>query len=227
MGRIARAVAPGVPHHITQRGNFRQAVFETAEDRHKYLAWLAEYAQRYGVEFWAYCLMDNHVHFVAVPRQTDSLARTFNQTHMRYAQLVNRRNMRAGHLWQGRFFSCALDEAHAYRAVRYVELNPVRAGLVRRAWEYPWSSARSHVLKEADPLLCGGNWFKRGIADWRAYLTEGEAAAWNMTLRKATLAGRPFGAAQFVARIGRLLGRTLSAQPRGRPWHKENEKEDS
>jgi putative transposase len=223
MARIARAVVPGVPHHITQRGNFRQVVFEIAEDRRKYLEWLAEYAQRYGVEFWAYCLMSNHVHFIAVPQQADSLARTFNQAHMRYAQYVNRRSLRAGHLWQGRFFSCALDEQHAYRAVRYVELNPVRAGLVVRPWEYAWSSARCHGLGEADALVGGANRFHRSIGDWQAYLAEGEGAAWGTTLCRATLAGRPLGTDEFVARVGRLLGRALSARPRGRPWPKDKD----
>ena len=222
MARIARAVVPGVPHHITHRGNFRQVVFETAEDRKKYLEWLLEYARRYGVEFWAYCLLSNHVHFIAVPRQADSFARTFNQAHMRYAQFVNRRSLRSGHLWQGRFFSCALDEQHAYRAVRYVELNPVRAGLVLRPWEYPWSSARCHALGEVDALVGGASGFRRSIGDWQAYLAEGEGAAWGTTLRKATLAGRPIGTGEFVARVGSLLGRTLSARPRGRPWPKHN-----
>jgi putative transposase len=217
MARIARAVLPGAPHHITQRGNFGQTIFESAEDRQKYLEWLAENAARYGVAFWAYCLMSNHVHFVAVPRRPDSLALAFNQTHTRYAQFVNRRYMRAGHLWQGRFLSCALDKQHACRAARYVELNPVRAGLVPCPWEYPWSSARHHVLKEADPLLSGAKWFRGSVEDWRNYLAEGEDQAWGMVLRKATLAGRPLGTGRFVARAGRLLKRDLRAQPRGRP----------
>ena len=110
MPRLARAVAPGVPHHVTQRGNFQQRVFGSDADREAYLAWLAHYAQLHGTRFWAWCLMSNHVHFVAVPLRADSLAKTFKQAHHRHAQHVNKHARRHGHLWQGRFFSCALGK---------------------------------------------------------------------------------------------------------------------
>ena len=145
MPRIARAVAVGYPHHITQRGNYRQAVFESDEDYIRYLELLRLYCKKYSLKIWAYSLMGNHVHFIAVPIEPESLAKTFNTLHMRYAQYFNMKNKASGHLWQGRFYSCALDERHLYAGMRYVENNPVRARIVKRAEQYQWSSAGAHV----------------------------------------------------------------------------------
>ncbi len=147
---MARVVAAGVPHHITQRGNNRQDVFLLDDDRRFYLETLRERSQRHGVTLLGYCLMANHVHLVAIPERPDSLARALGQSHSRYAQGFNRRYGRTGHLWQNRFYSCPLGRTHLVRALLYVDLNPVRAGLVGRAQEYPWSSARAHT-EGADP----------------------------------------------------------------------------
>jgi len=156
MPRIARAVAKGYPHHITQRGNYRQIVFEADADYMQYLEWLKEYSNKYALAIWAYCLMGNHVHFVCVPGENDSLARTFNTLHMRYSQYVNRRRKTGGHLWQGRFYSTILDETHVYAAVRYVENNPVRAGIVSMAEDYRWSSAWEHIERSVDGIVSRG-----------------------------------------------------------------------
>ena len=145
MARMARVVAAGVPHHITQRGNNRQDIFLLDDDRRFYLDTLRERSQRYGVTLLGYCLMTNHVHLVAIPERPDSLARALGQSHSRYAQRFNRRYGRSGHLWQNRFYSCPLGRTHLVRALLYGDLNPVRAGLVGRAEEYPWSSARAHL----------------------------------------------------------------------------------
>jgi putative transposase len=153
MPRISRAVAVGYPHHITQRGNYRQVVFEEKDDYVQYLKWLTEYCKRYFLKIWAYCLLSNHVHFIAVPLENNSLAKTFNTLHMRYAQYFNKKKEAKGHLWQGRFYSCILDERRLYAAIRYVENNPVRAKIVERPDEYQWSSARSHIYKEDNPVL--------------------------------------------------------------------------
>ena len=133
MPRIARAVFSGVPHHITQRGNRREDVFFNEADRAAYLAWLSEYCAKYKVRVLAYCLMTNHIHVVAVPEADASLERVFRPLHTRYAQRVNRAKHWKGHVWQGRFFSSALDEPYLWAAIRYVERNPVRVGMVRRA----------------------------------------------------------------------------------------------
>jgi putative transposase len=159
MSRISRAVAVGYPHHLTQRGNYRQTVFAEAADYGHYLELLGHYAQRHDLEIWAYCLMPNTCAPGRVPQAEDSLAKVFHSVHMLYSQYVNRKAQAAGHLWQGRFYSCVLDEAHVVAAVRYVELNPVRSGLADTAEAYPWSSAMSHVASTADPVLRGESVF--------------------------------------------------------------------
>ena len=171
MPRISRVVAVGHPHHVTQRGNYRQTVFETDQDYLLYLDWLKTYCQKYSLKMWAYCLMGNHVHFITVPMEEDSLARVFNTLHMRYSQYINDRRNARGHLWQGRFFSCVLDERHLYAGVKYVENNPVRAGIARKADAYRWSSARAHVRKIADPVLSGDCYLEKKIKDWSEYLS--------------------------------------------------------
>ena len=150
MPRLARTVFARVPHHITQRGNRREDVFFTEDDRKAYLNWLLEYCDQYSVDILAYCLMTNHVHIVAVPGTEDSLQRVLKPLHMRYAQRINRAHGWKGHVWQGRFFSSPLDEVYVWAAVRYVERNPVRAKMVRKAENYPWSSAAGHCKLKTD-----------------------------------------------------------------------------
>ena len=133
MARIARVVAPNMPHHVVQRGNRKQKVFFSDDDKVAYLKILKEQSQKFRVLIWAYCLMDNHVHFVAVPQGEEGLANTFGQAHRHYTRLVNFREGWRGYLWQGRFSSYVLDENYLYGAVRYIENNPVRAGLVSKA----------------------------------------------------------------------------------------------
>jgi putative transposase len=153
MPRISRAVAVGLPHHITQRGNYRRGVFEKEDDYLRYIEWLMTYTRKYSLKIWAYCLMGNHVHYIAVPMEPDSLTKTFNTLHMRYSQYINRRHKATGHLWQGRFFSCVLDEKHLYSGMRYVENNPGRAKVTKKAEEYRWSSARSLVQGAVYPVV--------------------------------------------------------------------------
>jgi len=217
MVRLARAVAIGYPHHVTQRGNYRQTVFETDTDYLQYLEWLKEYCAKYDVVLWAYCLMTNHVHFICVPERDDSLARTFNSLHMRYSQYVNRRRRVKGHLWQGRFYSTILDEAHLYEAVRYVETNPVRGGIVGEAEDYRWSSAREHVEGTSSSILSGGCYLVSQISSWRKYLGERVNERLRDEVRKCSLAGRPCGDETFIKRLERAFGRPLKALPRGRP----------
>lgn len=156
MPRLARVVGIGLPHHITQRGNYRQSVFNSDDDRSRYLRWVAEYSGKHGLAVLAYCLMGNHVHFIAVPALEDSLARVFNSAHMRYSQYFNWKHKVSGHLWQARFFSCVLDSGRLLAAARYVERNPVRAGL-----GFP---ARMAVVKRRRALQGGEGklWFCPG-----------------------------------------------------------------
>lgn len=216
MPRIARAVALGYPHHVTQKGNYRQDVFEDEDDFIRYKVWLKEYSTKFGLKIWAYCFMDNHVHFVCVPLKEDSMAKTFNAVHMRYSQYFNRKKGARGHLWQGRFYSCPLDERHLYAAIRYVENNPVRAMIVKAAEEFKWSSARGHI-KGGDALISGDCHLEEYIKDWRTYLNESDDSHLIEDIRKNSLTGRPCGDDIFTQMIEKTVGRNLKAQKRGRP----------
>ncbi len=145
MARIARFVVPGLPHHVTQRGNRRERVFFGDDDYELYRDLLASQCRKQGVACWAYCLMPNHVHLILVPDREEALARALGETHRRYASVVNARARVTGHLFQSRFGSVVIDEEHLAAAARYVALNPVRAKLVARAEDWRWSSARAHL----------------------------------------------------------------------------------
>ena len=216
MSRIARVVVPGIPHHVTQRGNRGADVFETDEDHRAYLRFLKQYVQRRGLAVWAYCLMTNHVHLVVVPEREDSLATGLRDAHTVYAMRFNTRTQLSGHVWQGRFYSCPLDEAHLWAAVRYVERNPVRAGLAERAEAYPWSSAAAHCGLLEDAVLSRD--FPPGgvIDDWAEWLCEEEEAEAATRIRRQTHTGRPCGSPAFVLRLEGLVQRMLTPRAVGR-----------
>ena len=203
MPRFARIVYPGVPHHITQRGNRRQAVFFSDDDKTLYLRLLSKWADKTGLVLWAYCLMDNHVHHVAVPKREDSLAVTFGETHKAYTRIINEREGWRGFLWQGRFGSFPMDDPYLYRAMRYNELNPVRASLVEDPAEYRWSSARAHVLGAPDPML-GRNPLGMSGREWAAYLKEGLVESEAKLFREHTARLTPLGSEDFLRRIGAI-----------------------
>jgi putative transposase len=225
MSRTARIIVPNFPYHVTQRGNYRQAVFENDRDLQIYLTWIKEYSDKYGLKIWTYCLMSNHVHFVAVPMHSDSLSRTFNHAHMRYSQYFNNKKGQSGHLWQGRFYSCCLDETHLFAAVRYVENNPVRAGLVENAEDYPWSSAPGHIYareKQENPILSRDMPLLKMIPDWREFLLEEEEISILNKLRSCTLSGLPAGTDCFISILEGILGKKIAKRPKGRPRKPEN-----
>lgn len=224
MPRIPRVVVLGLPHHITQRGNRREAVFFDDRDRQHYLELLATCAARAGLAIHAYCLMTNHVHLVAVPAAEQSLADCLGPLHLRYAQHINRTQRLGGRLWQGRYFSCPLDDAHYSEAVRYVELNPVRAGLVGQADKYPWSSAAAHVAGTAGELLADVASLREAVGDWSAWLREPLDQGRVTTIRQRTMTGRPAGDSAFVAQMSERLGRALATRGRGRPRKQEEGK---
>jgi putative transposase len=221
MPRRLRVVLTGVPHHITQRGNNRQAVFFSDEDHRTYLRLLRDRSARYGLRILGYCLMPNHVHVIAVPVRPESLARALGQTHAQYALALNSSEARTGHLWQNRFFSCPLAGSHLLAALRYVELNPVRAGLVPAAWDWRWSSARAHASGNIPDLLLdagASEWFGTwDFKEWRERLHIGQAESEMQAIRRATLAGEPLGSAEFVQDVERHAGRRVVVLPRGRP----------
>ncbi|MCP4205169.1 MAG: transposase [bacterium] len=216
MARLARVVAPGLPYHVTHRGNRCQDVFFDPQDRQIYKDWLALYSRRYGLEIWAYCLMTNHIHLIVVNRKNDSLARTVGCTHGRFAQRQNRLNGWSGHLWANRFFSTPLDEAHLWAAARYVEMNPVRAGISAEPAAYKWSSARAHISGRHDALLSPARPFPGEVPDWSQWLTGNLDVERVETIRKNTATGRPSGSASFTSELERRLDRRLRPRRRGR-----------
>ncbi len=219
MPRLARAIAVGCAHHVTQRGNNCQDVFLVDDDRRVYLQILQEEAGKYGLEVLGYCLMTNHVHVVAIPHEGDSLAKGVGRTHFRYAQYLNRFHRRSGHLWQGRFYSCALDGRHCWLALKYVERNPVRARLCRKPWRYAWSSAAAHTDEKAiSDLLDLARWYEQISADtWRRELADGLTDAEMERLRLRTHTGRPLGSDSFLSKLEIRLGRRVRPLPVGRP----------
>lgn len=219
MSRFARVVAVDVPHHVTQRGNGRQVIFGSDQDRVTYLALLRQYSELHGLGLLGYCLMSNHVHLMAIPHEPDALAQALKQAHGRYATYWNARRASSGHVWQGRFYSCPLDEAHTWKALRYVELNPVRAKMVTSAEEWRWSSARAHCGRErANAMLQMERWARRWTAaEWRQFLLEGATEAEVSALRQCTHTGRPLGGEEFVAQLEQEMLRLLAPQKGGRP----------
>ena len=219
MPRIARTVAVGFAHHITQRGNNRQDVFFVDDDRNVYLQLLKEQADKYGLEIIGYCLMNNHVHLVVIPRAEDSLAKAIGRTHFRYSQYINRFHRRSGHLWQGRFYSCALDQRHFWLAMKYIELNPVRAGACRKPWQYPFSSSAVHVdPKGRSDVLNLSHWYDMITAEhWRSELADGLSDSQLGQLRLNTHTGRPLGSDSFLSKLEKMLGRRVRPLPVGRP----------
>ena len=200
MPRNVRLVVPGTAHHITQRGSNRQTTFFTNSDRRVYLDLLALHSAETGLRIVAYCWMFNHIHLIAIPERESAMAVTLRRVHGRYAQYLNTRKQRSGHLWQNRFFSCPLGQDHLWAAIRYVEQNPVRAHLTALPEEYAWSSAAYH--------LRGGG--KRGITDRASYEEYGGSVAWREL--HATIAD---SAAYASLRDATYGGNALLAQSEG------------
>ncbi|MBN1353291.1 MAG: transposase [Candidatus Omnitrophica bacterium] len=215
MARMARVVIPNIPHHITQRGNRSQKVFFSDRDKITYLNLLCKHVKEARSALWAYCLMDNHVHLIVVPEREDSLAKGIGDTHKHYTRIINFREGWRGYLWQGRFASFPMDETHLYAAIRYVERNPVRAGLVKKAEDYKFSSAKAHVYKTKDFLL-SDNFLVEDIIDWKSFLAEGDKESDIKLFNKHTRIGRPLGGKEFIDRLEKLTGRILRPQKPGR-----------
>jgi len=219
MPRLARNVFAGVPHHITQRGNRREDVFFTDKDREAYLGWLGEYCKKYSVEIMAYCLMTNHIHLVLRPATEDGLQRVLKPLHMRYAQRINKAKGWKGHLWQGRFFSSALDDTYTWSCIRYVERNPVSAGMVERAEEYIWSSAAARCGLAENKILAPWSSLEVDVAqnEWSDWLTIPESLEVMKTLGRHTEKGLPCGSDVFIEKLEKQVDRVLRYRPQGRP----------
>jgi putative transposase len=222
MPRLARIVVEGYPHHVTQRGNNKQNTFLENEDYRIYLELFENYRAKHNLGVIAYCPMPNHVHISVLPESTDLLAKTFRSCHMRYAQYFNKKYKRVGHLWQSRFYSCPMEEIHLYSTMKYIENNPVRAKLVKKAGDWKWSSARAHLgLGKSIISLLNVDRFL-DIADWSEYLyldnknMGGEIDA----LKKCTYSGKPMGRDDFIENLAKRFGNRVRWLPAGRPSKK-------
>ncbi len=214
MARLARVVVPGIPHHVTQRGNRRQPVFFGDDDYALYRTLLAEGCRSTGVEVWAYCLMPDHVHLILVPADRDGLRAALGEAHRRYTRHINFREGWRGYLWQGRFASFPMDESYLLAAARYVELNPVRAKLAQRPRDWRWSSAKAHLERRDDSLVAVGPLLEL-VHDWAGFLADGLSAEDHAAIRAGERTGRPLGSRRFVARLERRLGRPLARRKPG------------
>jgi len=190
MPRSVRLVVPGYPHHVTQRGVRRQATFLDDYDYKSYLRLAAELSPALGIQFWAYCLMPNHIHAVVIPEEEGSLAKFFKVLHQRYARLTNLKYEWEGHMWQARYYSVPMNEVHTLTALRYVELNPVRGRLVGSPEEWPWSSARANLGLQGDSLI-DRNETRHIVPNWADYLSAGESSEDLRIIRRQTATGKP------------------------------------
>jgi putative transposase len=217
MARLARVIAAGVPHHITQRGNARRFILQDDVDREVYLDLLQQSMEMHRVGLIGYCLMSNHVHLVAIPHKTDVLALALKFTHGRFASYWNATHHSTGHVWQGRYYSCPLDETHLWEALRYTELNPVRASLVPKAEGWHWSSAQVHcATANTETWMTMQPWRNRRPSDtWRDYLNAGETESNLIAIRHNTHTGRPLGSAEFTRALEKETKRRLTFQRRG------------
>jgi putative transposase len=214
MPRIARLIAPGIPHHVTQRGNRRMETFFCDEDYQAYLALMAEWCRKYNVAIWAYCLMPNHIHLIAVPETEGGLRLAIGEAHRRYSVMINRRQKWTGHLWQGRFSSFPMDETYLLAAAKYIEMNPVRAHLVPDPYSWKWSSAGAHaegkddILVKVSPLL-------EMVGNWERFLSDADAEDADK-IRRHERTGRALGADSFLESLEVALTRTVKRQKAGR-----------
>jgi putative transposase len=215
MPRISRVVIEDLPHHVTQRGNRRLRTFFRPEDYWVYLKLLRDSCKATGVEIWAYCLMVNHVHLIAVPRTKEALAKAIGDAHCQYTHHINSREKWQGHLWQGRFFSCPMDDGYLLCAARYIERNPLIAGLATCPQNYPWSSARAH-LEGCDDVLVTVRPLLARVPDWREFLDCPNNTQDETALLRHQASGRPLGQPWFIRSLEIKLGRSLFPQKRGR-----------
>ena len=216
MARIARVVVPEFPHHIIQRGNRRQKVFFNEDDYSEYLKLLNSYSQRFKVDILAYCLMPNHIHLIAVPHKDGSLARAIGETHRNYTRFINFREKWKGYLWQGRFSSYVLDERYLLAATCYILLNPVKAKMVKKPWDYKWSSARHHMMIDNNSFLVRDSLLRGLVGNWKDFLNTASRDDDVRLLQLHERTGRPLGGNPFIEKLESLLKINLKKKIAGR-----------
>lgn len=224
MPRIARAVAVGFPHHVIQRGNNKEKVFFDKEDREKYLSLLKNYSDKWDSPILVYCLMSNHVHLLTRPKEDESLYKMMQGVTLCYTQYINKKYKRTGRLWESRYHSCIVDkERYLWVVARYIEQNPKRAKIVKMEEDFPYSSARAHIVGVKDKVL-GEELFKEGQR--KNYVEFIKASIPNEeinSIRYYTRTGRPFGSKEFIKKIEKMLERRFLLKSPGRPRKKKGE----
>lgn len=214
MARLARVVAAGSPHLVTQRGNRGQRVFFSDSDYELYMALLTEGAEGARTQVWAYALLPDRVHLLLVPGDEDGLRGALGESHRRYTRAINDRKNWRGFLWQGRFASFPMDEAHVLACAKFVEVSPVLTKVAKRPREWPWSSARAHLAGRDDRVMRAKPLLER-VRNWRTFLEKPLTEDERETIRAHESTGRPLGSPAFVARLEKRLGRTLARQKPG------------
>ena len=225
MARRPRFVLAGQTHHLIQRGHNRQPVFTDDQDRRKYLDTLREVAALHQVAVHAYVLMDNHVHLLVTPQESDGLSRMMQAQGRRFVAWFNQRHGRSGTLWEGRFRAALIDsECYFMSCMRYIDLNPVRAGIVSSCREFNWSSHAHYIGERTDSLITehalfwalGNTPFERDAA-YKDLFAQELAVADQKALTDSVLKGLPLGSTAFLARLAKQTNRPLQAGKRGRP----------
>lgn len=217
MARLPRVVVPGIPHHITQRGNRRQITFFDDEDYVTYLQCMRQACTQFCVKIWAYCLMTNHIHLIVVPPSQESLALAIGGGHEAYTRYIHFKKKWRGHFWQGRFSSFAMDDAYLYQAFPYVELNPVQAKMVQNPEDYEWSSSKVHLGLEENLYLDDVETVIGLVDNWKTYLEEAMEKYTFKEMEKHESTGRPLGSMSFLKSIEDQLGIRVIPKPPGPP----------
>lgn len=235
MPRLPRLILAGHPHHVIQRGNNRQAIVHDDADRKRLLALLKECSVQHRVAVHAYVLMDNHVHLLVTPETTEGLSLMMQALGRRYVAAFNLRHQRSGTLWEGRFRAALIESERYFLAcMRYIELNPVRAGMVAEPQQFPWSSGPHHLGKTQDPLVVehslywslGNTPFEREAA-YRELIDQGLAAEEQGRITQSVLRGWPLGEPRYLRNVEETLERSVVPRSRGRPRRQKSDENQS
>jgi putative transposase len=218
MPRIARIVGAGYPHHIIERGNNRERVFIDSSDYEKYLFFLSKYSEEKEAPVLAYCLMPNHIHLLVRPSKEEALAKMMQAITLCYSKYFNGENGRTGRLWECRYYSTVIDgDNYLWTVSKYIENNPLRAGMVKRPEDYPYSSAWAHIVGRKDPLLGEPLFDKSQLDEYRRFIRSDEDKKITEEIRKQTRLGKPLGDTEFIETLSESMGCSLSFKPKGRP----------
>ncbi len=198
---MKRMTIAGFPHHVVQRGLNGRQTFLSDDDYAVYLEIMAECCLRHGVDVWAYCLMPDHAHLIAVPGEKDALTGCLRAAHGRYTKYINHRTGRRGQFWQGRYASHLLDEQYLIACARYIEINPVKRDYVDQPEDWKWSSAKAHIMKRDDPLVQAGPLLERVEVEWQDFLAETRPPEEADLFYSHEKTGLPLGGNDFLAMV--------------------------